>query len=121
MSTHAICPVDWGEISMKQSVDKCKQINFQNIFVYKSSPLSTLPLVIPEYIWIVLWFLLQLFLRIIYISRDFKWIYAFSSGALATYSRGHANVSVFFTNNSIIITPATKEANWNLECLATLV
>ena len=28
MSTHAICPVDWGEISMKQSVGKCKQINF---------------------------------------------------------------------------------------------
>ena len=27
-STHAICPVDWGEISMKQSVGKCKQINF---------------------------------------------------------------------------------------------
>ena len=26
--THAICPVDWGEISMKQSVGKCKQINF---------------------------------------------------------------------------------------------
>ena len=28
MSTHAICPVEWGEISTKQSVDKCKQINF---------------------------------------------------------------------------------------------
>ena len=28
ISTHAICPVDWGEISMKQSVGKCKQINF---------------------------------------------------------------------------------------------
>ena len=27
-STHAICPVDWGEIFMKQSVGKCKQINF---------------------------------------------------------------------------------------------
>ena len=25
---NAICPVDWGEISMKQSVGKCKQINF---------------------------------------------------------------------------------------------
>ena len=24
----AICPVNWGEISMKQSVGKCKQINF---------------------------------------------------------------------------------------------
>ena len=24
----SICPVDWGEISMKQSVGKCKQINF---------------------------------------------------------------------------------------------
>ena len=23
-----ICPVDWREISMKQSVGKCKQINF---------------------------------------------------------------------------------------------
>ena len=22
------CPVDWGEISMKQSVGKCKHINF---------------------------------------------------------------------------------------------
>ena len=22
------CPVEWGEISMKQSVGKCKQINF---------------------------------------------------------------------------------------------
>ena len=28
MSTHAICPVEWGEISTKQSVIKCKQINF---------------------------------------------------------------------------------------------
>ena len=28
MSAHAICPIDWGEISMKQSVGKCKQINF---------------------------------------------------------------------------------------------
>ena len=28
MSTHAICPVEWGEISTKQSVGKCKQINF---------------------------------------------------------------------------------------------
>ena len=25
---NAICPVDWGEISMKQSVGKCKPINF---------------------------------------------------------------------------------------------
>ena len=25
---HAICPVEWGEISTKQSVGKCKQINF---------------------------------------------------------------------------------------------
>ena len=24
----AICPVEWGEISTKQSVGKCKQINF---------------------------------------------------------------------------------------------
>ena len=24
----AICPVEWREISMKQSVRKCKQINF---------------------------------------------------------------------------------------------
>ena len=23
-----ICPVDWREISMKQSVGKCKQLNF---------------------------------------------------------------------------------------------
>ena len=23
-----ICPVEWGEISTKQSVGKCKQINF---------------------------------------------------------------------------------------------
>ena len=28
MSTHAICPVEWGEISTKQSLGKCKQINF---------------------------------------------------------------------------------------------
>ena len=28
MSTHAICPVEWGEISTKQSVGKCKQTNF---------------------------------------------------------------------------------------------
>ena len=28
MSTHAICHVEWGEISTKQSVGKCKQINF---------------------------------------------------------------------------------------------
>ena len=26
-----ICPVDWREISMKQSVGKCKQINFYNL------------------------------------------------------------------------------------------
>ena len=26
MSTHAICPVEWGEISTKQSVGKCKYI-----------------------------------------------------------------------------------------------
>ena len=26
--TDAICPVEWGEISTKQSVGKCKQINF---------------------------------------------------------------------------------------------
>ena len=25
---NAICPVDWRKISMKQSVGKCKQINF---------------------------------------------------------------------------------------------
>ena len=25
---HAVCPVEWGEISTKQSVGKCKQINF---------------------------------------------------------------------------------------------
>ena len=25
---YAICPVEWGEISTKQSVGKCKQINF---------------------------------------------------------------------------------------------
>ena len=25
---NAICPVEWGEISTKQSVGKCKQINF---------------------------------------------------------------------------------------------
>ena len=24
----AVCPVEWGEISTKQSVGKCKQINF---------------------------------------------------------------------------------------------
>ena len=24
----SICPVEWGGISMKQSVGKCKQINF---------------------------------------------------------------------------------------------
>ena len=24
----AICPVEWGEVSTKQSVGKCKQINF---------------------------------------------------------------------------------------------
>ena len=34
MSTYAICPVDWGEISMKQSVGKCKQINFYNIYIH---------------------------------------------------------------------------------------
>ena len=28
ISTHAICPIEWGEISTKQSVGKCKQINF---------------------------------------------------------------------------------------------
>ena len=28
MGTHAVCPVEWGEISTKQSVGKCKQINF---------------------------------------------------------------------------------------------
>ena len=28
ISPHAICPVEWGEISTKQSVGKCKQINF---------------------------------------------------------------------------------------------
>ena len=27
-STNAKCPVEWREISMKQSVGKCKQINF---------------------------------------------------------------------------------------------
>ena len=27
-STHAICLVEWEEISTKQSVGKCKQINF---------------------------------------------------------------------------------------------
>ena len=26
--TNAICPVEWGEISTKQTVGKCKQINF---------------------------------------------------------------------------------------------
>ena len=31
--THAICPIEWGEISTKQSVGKCKQINFWNICV----------------------------------------------------------------------------------------
>ena len=25
---YAICPVEWGEISTKQSVGKCKQINY---------------------------------------------------------------------------------------------
>ena len=25
---YAICPVEWGEISTKQSVGNCKQINF---------------------------------------------------------------------------------------------
>ena len=44
--------VDWREIFMKQSAGKCKQINFK-IFVHKSSPSSTLPLVIPEYIWVI--------------------------------------------------------------------
>ena len=33
MSTNATCPVDWREISMKQSVGKCKQINFWNLCV----------------------------------------------------------------------------------------
>ena len=28
LNEDTICPVDWGEISMKQSVGKCKQINF---------------------------------------------------------------------------------------------
>ena len=28
MLKNAICPVDWREISMKQFVGKCKQINF---------------------------------------------------------------------------------------------
>ena len=28
-----ICPVEWGEISTKQYVGKCKQINFQNLCV----------------------------------------------------------------------------------------
>ena len=49
MSTHAICPVEWGEISTKQSVGKCKQINFWNLCVvhhYISMPseLNCLPL-----------------------------------------------------------------------------
>ena len=29
-----LCPVEWGEISTKQSVGKCKQINFYNLCVY---------------------------------------------------------------------------------------
>ena len=33
INTHAICPVDYGETSMKQSVGKCKQINFLNLCV----------------------------------------------------------------------------------------
>ena len=40
-------PVDWRKIFMKQSVGKCKQINFQNLCV-KSSTFNTLPFVIPE-------------------------------------------------------------------------
>ena len=31
---YAICPVGWREISMEQSVGKCKQINFQNLCVH---------------------------------------------------------------------------------------
>ena len=44
------CPVDWREIFMKQSVSKCFMLC---LTFYKSSPSSTLPLVIPEHIWIV--------------------------------------------------------------------
>ena len=43
---------EWREIFTKQSVDKCKWINFYNLCV-QSSPLSTLPRVIPEHIWII--------------------------------------------------------------------
>ena len=28
MMQYAVCPVEWGEISTKQSLGKCKQINF---------------------------------------------------------------------------------------------
>ena len=45
------------ERNLHETVCKQIQINWlhkdSRIFVYKSSPLSTLPLVIPEYIWIV--------------------------------------------------------------------
>ena len=37
MSIHAICPVEWGEISTKQSVGKCKQINLQKLPIEHST------------------------------------------------------------------------------------
>ena len=42
------------------------------IFVYKSSPSSTLPLVIPDYIWIVLWIAvcIQYIWNSLYINAD---------------------------------------------------
>ena len=33
MSTKAKGPVEWRKVSMKQSVGKCKQINFSNLCV----------------------------------------------------------------------------------------
>ena len=31
---NAICPIEWGEISTKQSVGKCKQINLESLCIY---------------------------------------------------------------------------------------
>ena len=47
-------PVDWREIFMKQSAANAneKKLTFR-IFVYTSSPSSTIPLVIPQQIWII--------------------------------------------------------------------
>ena len=38
----AICPVDWGEISMKQSVGKCKQTSRIFVYIYHIDMIYTL-------------------------------------------------------------------------------